>query len=138
MLNYTQNKRRIVIMRPTKYCNKVQDKADWYAGGGYVDCGDAVPSQAGLACELGVTRQTLINWKEQHSEFLDTLDKVSVTQERLSLSGGLRGEMNSVIVKLLLANHGYSERKALHHNVSEGLADKHWTVEFVNADFPKE
>ncbi|AEP29721.1 DNA-packaging protein [Brumicola nitratireducens] len=125
-------------MRPTKYCKKVQAKADWYAEGGYLDCGDAVPSQAGLACELSVTRQTLVNWKEQHPKFLDTLDLISVVQERLSLSGGLKGEMNSAIVKLLLANHGYSEKKALHHNVSEGLSDNHWTVKFVNADFPSE
>lgn len=42
--------------------------------------------------------------------------------------------MNSAIVKLLLANHGYSERKALQHNVSERATDEQWTVEFINAD----
>lgn len=31
-------------------------------------------------------------------------------QEKISLTGGLSGEMNSTIVKLLLANHGYSDR----------------------------
>lgn len=125
-------------MRPTKYCKKVQEKADWYANGGYADCGDAVPSQAGLACELSVTRQTLVNWKEKHPKFLDTLDTISITQERVSLSGGLRGELNSAIVKLLLANHGYTAKKELNHNVSDEPSDKHWTVEFVNADFQKQ
>lgn len=68
-------------MRPTKYCKKAQEKADWYANGGYAECGDAVPSQAGLACELHVTRQTLVNWKDHHPKFLDTLEQISVIQD---------------------------------------------------------
>ena len=47
-------------MRPTKYNDDIQTKADWYVNGGYLECGDAVPSRAGLACELNVTHQTLI------------------------------------------------------------------------------
>jgi hypothetical protein len=120
-------------MRPTKYCKKVQDKADWYVSDGYIECGDAVPSQAGLACELSVTRQTLANWKQQHPKFLDTLDRISTTQERKALSGGLTGELNSAIVKLLLANHGYSERKALEHTSSDCSMQRNWTVEFINS-----
>lgn len=121
-------------MRPTKYCKKVQEKADWYANGGYAECGDAVPSQAGLACELRVTRQTLVNWKEQHTKFLDTLERISVTQERVSLSGGLRGELNSAIVKLLLANHGYSDKRAFEQTASVNPQRTNWTVEFINSD----
>lgn len=122
-------------MRPTKYCKKVQEKADWYVSGGYIDCGDAVPSQAGLACELGVTRQTIVNWKDQHPKFLDTLERISVTQERVSLSGGLRGELNSGIVKLLLANHGYSDKQAINHISSDKSLRTDWTVEFINSSF---
>lgn len=122
-------------MRPTKYCKKVQEKADWYANGGYSDCGDVVPSQAGLACELGVTRQTIANWKELHPKFLDTLQKISVMQERACLAGGLRGELNSSIVKLLLANHGYSERKAIDHSSQDSSTGTNWTVEFINSSF---
>lgn len=95
--------------RPTDYNKDIQAKADAYAEGGFVDCGDVVPSRAGLALELGISRTTLANW-EKHPEFLVTLDRIAYLQERISLNGGLRGELNSTIVKLLLANHGYSDK----------------------------
>lgn len=95
--------------RPTDYNKDIQAKADAYAEGGFVDCGDVVPSRAGLALELGISRTTLANW-EKHPEFLVTLDMIAYLQERISLNGGLRGELNSTIVKLLLANHGYSDK----------------------------
>lgn len=117
-------------MRPTKYSKDVQSKADLYANGGYIACGDIVPSQSGLACELGVSRQTLFNWK-QYPEFFDTLERIGLLQERITLSGGLRGELNSSIVKLLLANHGYSDRKGIAHSVTSEMQDSKWTVEFI-------
>lgn len=102
--------------RPTDYNEELQARADAYAEGGFIECGDVVPSRAGLALELDLSRNTLTNW-EKHPEFLSTLDKISYLQERISLNGGLRGKLNSTIVKLLLANHGYSD-KVQQDNVS--------------------
>ena len=109
--------------RPTDYSEDMQAKADEYVTGGYNSVGDAVPSIAGLACELGVNRSTLYEWKREYRQFSDTLDLLMAFQERLSLSGGLRGDMNSTIVKLLLANHGYSDRQAVDHNQGKSLDD---------------
>ncbi len=95
--------------RPTDYNEEVQAKADAYVDGGFIECGDIVPSRAGLAVELRCSRQTLTNW-EKIPQFLDTLGRLSFLQERISLNGGLRGDLNSTIVKLLLANHGYSDK----------------------------
>lgn len=106
--------------RPTKYTPEAQDAADRYVDGGFSEAGDVVPSRAGLGVELGVTRQTLTNWERDHPEFLATLGRLSWLQERISLNGGLKGEMNSTIVKLLLANHGYSDRQAFDHSSSDG------------------
>ena len=105
--------------RHTKYDNKAQADADDYVNGGFDACGDVVPSRAGLAVELGVTRQTLTNWGVDNHQFLGTLQRLDAMQERISLSGGLRGELNSTIVKLLLANHGYSDRQQLDHTSSD-------------------
>lgn len=102
--------------RPTDYCEEIQAKADAYADGGFIDCGDVVPSRAGLALELDLSRATLANW-EKHPAFLATLGKIAYLQERISLNGGLKGDLNSTIVKLLLANHGYSD-KVQQDNVS--------------------
>ena len=101
--------------QPTKYNEDTQAFADKYVNDGYIDCGDAVPSVAGLASELGVKRQTLYNWAERHEQFFDTLDRLSSKQERTALSKGLTNDFNSTIVKLILANHGYSERSNIDH-----------------------
>ena len=97
------------MARPTDYNEELQSRADAYAEGGFIEAGDVVPSRAGLALELELSRNTLTNW-EKHPAFLSTLDKISYLQERISLNGGLRGDLNSTIVKLLLANHGYSDK----------------------------
>jgi DNA-binding XRE family transcriptional regulator len=121
--------------RPTEYCQEVQEAAERYASGGFKDCGDIVPSRSGLALELGVSRQTLINW-EKHPEFLDTLNKIGSYQERISLNGGLNGTLNPTIVKLLLANHGYSDKIQQDNTSSDGsMSPKHnVTVQLVKAD----
>lgn len=102
--------------RPTDYNEALQARADAYVEGGFIDAGDVVPSRAGLALELELSRNTLTNW-EKHPAFLSTLEKIAHLQERISLNGGLRGDLNSTIVKLLLANHGYSD-KVQQDNVS--------------------
>ena len=95
--------------RPSEYNEEVQARADAYAEGGFIECGDVVPSRAGLALELGLSRSTMANW-EKFPEFLVTIEKIAYLQERISLNGGLKGDLNSTIVKLLLANHGYSDK----------------------------
>lgn len=107
------------MARPSEYSEEVQAKADHYVNGGFEECGDIVPSRAGLAVELGCSRNTLTNW-EKFPEFLSTLDRLNFLQERISLNGGLRGDLNSTIVKLLLANHGYSDRQELAHTSPDG------------------
>jgi hypothetical protein len=97
------------MARPTDYNEELQSRADAYAEGGFIEAGDVVPSRAGLALELGLSRSTLANW-EKIPAFLVTLEKIAHLQERISLNGGLTGKLNSTIVKLLLANHGYSDK----------------------------
>lgn len=104
---------------PTKYTPEIQKAADEYVNGGFVEVGDVVPSRAGLAIHLDLSRNTLGNW-ESHPKFLRTLEKVNFLQERISLNGGLSGNLNSTIVKLLLANHGYSDKQQNDHTSTDG------------------
>lgn len=119
------------VGRPTKYSDDIQAKADAYVDGGFVESGDVVPSRAGLALELRVSRETLTNWEKVHPEFLGTLERLSWLQERISLNGGLKGELNSTIVKLLLANHGYSDRQEIDHT-TKGEAMQPTRIELVS------
>ena len=96
--------------RPTKYNKGVLQKAEAYIDH-YEDHGDAVPTAAGLACVLGVGKRTLYSWAEKRSEFQHTLDNLNATQERVLTSQGLTGNFSSVITKLMLCNHGYSDKR---------------------------
>lgn len=72
--------------------------------------GDIVPSVAGLAYELEVSRRTIQDWANKDDDILRTLDRLKAKQERLLLSGGLGNTMNATITKLMLSNHGYSDK----------------------------
>lgn len=106
--------------RPTKYSEAIQAQADKYVAGGHIGEQDPVPSVAGLACYLGVNKTTLYEWAEKHPDFSNTLGACKERQEKLALMGGLTNEFNASIVKLLLANHGYSDKQQLEHTGAGG------------------
>ena len=108
------------IGRPSKYNPELQALADQYIYD-FKDQGDVVPSQAGLCCWLGIARSTLQEWDKIHPDFSATLEAISVKQENLALNRSLDGGFNSTIAKLLLANHGYSDRQQIEH--SEKVTD---------------
>jgi hypothetical protein len=109
----------------------MQKRADEYVDGGYEECGDAVPSVAGIACELGVNRSTMYEWAEKHPAFSDTLTRCEQRQERVALAGGMLGKFNPAITKLLLANHGYSEKQSLEHSGPNGGPMQVSTIQIV-------
>tara|TARA_R110000822_G_scaffold259873_3_gene384914 strand:- start:103 stop:528 length:426 start_codon:yes stop_codon:yes gene_type:complete len=92
--------------RPTKYSEAIQKKADDYL----TSHDSLVPTAAGLAIHLGVTKKTLYNWADTTVQFLHTLHSLNDRQESLLVNGGLGGEFNATISKLMLANHGYREK----------------------------
>ena len=96
--------------RPTKYSEDVQKRADAYVAGGYIEAGDAVPTAAGLACLLDIAKSTIYEWAKHNPSFSDTLGRLNARQENSLTNGGLTGDFTPVITKLMLANHGYSEK----------------------------
>lgn len=103
-----------VMGRPTKYNDELQARAERYIFD-YAEQGDVIPSAAGLCVWLGISRPTLHEWDRAHPNFSNTLDAIRSLQERAALNKGLTGEFNSTIVKLVLANHGYSESSKIDH-----------------------
>jgi hypothetical protein len=92
-----------------------------YINGGWADAGDPVPSIAGLACEIGVHRETLRLWgKDETNSFFGILSKIAEMQERELLKGGLSGGFNAPITKMMLSKHGYSDRIETDHTSSDG------------------
>lgn len=114
----TQEKRK--VGRPSKYNEDLQAQADEYIYR-FAEFGDVVPTLAGLACFLGISRETCNEWPKIYPQFSDTTKAVSVMQERALINGGLSKANDSGITKLLLAsNHGYSDRIEQAHTSPDG------------------
>lgn len=106
------------VGRPTKYNDQMQEQADSYLYGWNEF--DAIPSRVGLCCFLGIDKTTSYDWEEKYPEFSHTCKAVEALQERTALNKGITGDFNSQITKLVLANHGYSDRIAQDHTSSDG------------------
>ena len=102
---------------PTKYTQDLQDQADEYIFK-YSEVGDVIPSRVGLCCYLGVSKRVSYEWEILHPDFLHTLDNIEAMQERTAVNRGLDGTFNSAITKLILHNHGYSDKAALDHTTN--------------------
>ena len=119
--------------RPTKLDDALKTKAKKYLNGDYITAGHKVPSIAGLSRYLDVARNSLTNFGEQDAEFLSTLESIKAEQELLLISGGLGGDFNSTIAKLMLTNHGYSDKAQVDNTSSDGSMSPNLKIEFINA-----
>ncbi|WP_337241752.1 DNA-packaging protein [Proteus faecis] len=109
---------------PSKLTNELIAKAKEYLYGGYESFGDVVPSVAGLSCYLAIARSTTYEYAKQDSvqgrEFSDIVEGILSLQENKLINGGLKGDFNASIAKLMLAKHGYSEKQEVDHQSSDG------------------
>jgi hypothetical protein len=121
--------------RPTEYNQELIDKAEDYLTN-YADAGDLVPTIAGLACVLGVHRDTLYDWAAQpeKQEFSYILKMVMQYQERKLVNGGLSDVFNASITKMMLTKHGYSDKQEVDHSSSDGSMRPVVNVSFDDPD----
>ena len=112
--------------RPTLYSSAMQQAAeDYLAGFGFEGDGtikragemkEVVPTVSGLSLYLGVNKTTLYEWAETHTDFSNTLQEIKERQHSMLLSGGLTKTYDSAITRLMLANHGYSDKQQVEHS----------------------
>ncbi len=107
--------------RPSVYGPDILKKARGYLTS-FKDMGDVVPSIAGLACVIGVTRETCRAWGNdpEKAEFSAILLELAQRQERELLNNGLAGNFNAPITKMMLTKHGYSDKVETDHTSSDG------------------
>ncbi|AYP68854.1 hypothetical protein BphiR2919_00062 [Acinetobacter phage Bphi-R2919] len=98
------------VGRPSGLTPELIEKAKEYLISGYKEIENIVPSIAGLGCYLGISRSTIYEYKALSTEFADTLDAIMMKQEMLLINGGLSQQFSGTITKLMLANHGYSDK----------------------------
>ncbi len=104
---------------PTLYNAVMLDKAKQYANTySSEEIGHKVPSVAGLAVYLKVTRDTIYRWMKEYSELSDTISMMMAQQEQTLLDNGLTGVFNAHITKLVLSKHGYTENANNNNNIT--------------------
>ncbi len=70
-----------------------------------------IPSVAGLAIYLDLSKDTIYQWAKEYPEFSYALEKVSRLQEHKLINGSVAGTYNPTISKLMMSsNHGYKEK----------------------------
>lgn len=119
--------------RPSKYSAEIQQAANEYIDGGHISEGDVVPTVEGLAYLLELDTATLQRWEGAETAdakaFCGTLDKLKKKQAKMLISSGLDGGFNSNITKLMLANHGYSDKSEQKHTGDITVTKR--VIEFV-------
>ena len=108
----------MAIGRPTNLTKEVIRQA-WDYVDGFEAHGHAVPSVVGLCKVINRSRQTLYNWANTDSDFLDILEAINERQELVTLNKSLTGEYNATIAKLLLGKHGYTDKQILKADVRD-------------------
>ncbi len=92
-----------------------------YVEGGWRDVAkNIVPSIAGLACWLGVSRETIYQWRKESDEFKQIHAAIQVLQEVLIIDGALAGTWNANFAKIMMAKHGYSDKSEIDHKSTDG------------------
>lgn len=106
-------------MRPTDYNPDILASALNYLEN-FKELGDVVPTVAGMACEIGVSRETIYAWAKDETkpEFSDILMRVMEKQERNLVNGGLAGGFNPAVTKMMLTKHGYSDKSEVEQSVT--------------------
>jgi hypothetical protein len=108
--------------RPSDFNVEKVEKALWYLDN-FAQCDDVIPSVEGLADYLQVCKKTVLNWceppantdelPEDRKLFLHTLNRIKARQAKITLSGGLNKVFDASISKLILHNHGYSDKQQI-------------------------
>jgi len=98
--------------RPTKYNEEMLAKTRDYILN-FHKYDDLIPSIASLSLHLEVNRSTLYEWADKYEEFSNMLEALNKSQEKFLLRGGLSGDFNATIAKLVLAKQGYSDKQEI-------------------------
>jgi hypothetical protein len=111
--------------RPSKLDEEMYNKAELYISGDWEITGDLIPSMEALAIYLNVSRSTVKLWASSDERFSAITDVLKATQAVKVMNKGLSGDFNSTISKVILAQHGITEKTEVHNTVSlEALSDE--------------
>ena len=97
------------VGRPSKYNKDILGKT-WDYIRNYKKYGDVIPIIEGLSVFIGLNKSTVYDWQNKYPEFSDAIEELLAEQSRCLVKGGLTGDYNPTIAKLLLHARGYSDK----------------------------
>src|SRR5699024_3693607 len=100
----------------------------------YPSNGDIVPTVAGLSVYLDIAKSSIYKYRDESDRFSDTLERIESLQESKLVNGGLLGDFNATIAKLMLSNHGYSEKQQIDNTSSDGSMKPVFNIVGVSPD----
>ena len=119
------------MARPTKYTPELLERANTYL----LEYTRLIPSHQDMCLYLDIAETTLYRWAEENKEFKDILAKVKLTQFTVAMDGGLGGDMNANLVKLLMGKHGLSEKSQVDQTSSDGSMAAPTVIQLVAKEF---
>lgn len=96
--------------RPSKLTPELVSKAREYITD-FRSNDDVIPTIEGLAYYLGIARSTLYKYEDENDEFSDIAERVKQLQAKMLINGGLKGDFNASIAKVMMSKHGYSDKQ---------------------------
>lgn len=99
------------------------------------ELGELVPTVVGLCDYIDRSKTTVYRWaqEEDKQEFRDILGAIEQKQEKALVMGGLSGQFNSVITKMMMTKHGYSDKQEVAHSSPDGsMSPKPSVIELVS------
>lgn len=132
-----------------KYCNEIIDyfkrepyrevEIPHYKGGevSWVDkkmVANEVPTFHGFAEEIGVHRHTILNWCDQHKEFLDAYTYAKELQKWFLIENGLNGTYNPTAFVFTAKNVTDMKDKSDIDHTSKGEKINNIQIEIVHTE----
>jgi len=118
--------------RPSKYDPSVLPIVREYIDN-YSEHGDVIPQIAALHKILDVSVSSIYRWEENEEQFREVLDELRQAQHKVLLNGGISGDFNATITKLVLTKHGYTDKTET-ELTGKGGGPVEWVIESVSAD----
>lgn len=116
------------MARPTDYSEEICVKAQEYLENLPKD--EVFHSIEGLASYIDISRSNIYLWASQEDkpEFSDILEKVREKQAKSLITGGIKGDYNASITKVMLTKHGYADKQEIDHTTGgekiDGASDR--------------
>lgn len=76
-----------------------------------------LPTISGLSLYMGVSPTAIRYWCEEYPEMRERVERLMCMQEVKLVSGGLGGQYNPTIAKVILTKHGYVEKQEVSHGL---------------------